>query len=48
MLLYRAELRRERRNQARLIESVAMGYGGCQSKDGHRAMERAMAALRKE
>ena len=48
MLLYAAEQRRRARARADLIEAVAMGYGGCQSRDGARAMQRLIDALRRD
>lgn len=47
MMGYRAELRRQARAKADLIEAVATGYGGCKSKDGVQAMERVIDALRR-
>jgi len=35
------------KQQANLIEAVANGYGGCQSKDGLKKMEALVEALRK-
>jgi hypothetical protein len=47
MLMHRAERRRDRHAQADLIEAIAIGYGGCKGKEGPRAMERMLQALRK-
>ncbi|HET7300227.1 MAG TPA: hypothetical protein VFJ01_06190 [Oleiagrimonas sp.] len=44
--MYQAERRRERHAQADLIQAVAVGYGGCKSKEGGRAMEKVVKALR--
>jgi len=47
MLHYHAELRRQARVKAHMIEAVAAGYGGVRGKDGPRAMQRFINWLRK-
>lgn len=47
MLFAGAAMRRECRRQADLIQAVAIGYGGCKSKQGAKAMQSAMQSLRK-
>lgn len=46
MLKYRCELQRQNHAQARIIEAVASGYGGCKSEKGDQAMQRIIDALR--
>lgn len=48
MLIFAAAERRRAHAKADLIEAVAFGYGGCQGKDGHRAMERMIDTLRRD
>ncbi len=40
-------MRRRELQQADLIEAVANGYGGCQSKDGLKQMQAMVEAMRK-
>lgn len=46
MLLYHAALRRGERFKADLVDAVASGYAGCQSKEAAQAMERMVHGLR--
>lgn len=48
MRIYRAQLRHEARWKADVIEAVAFGYGGVRSKDGPRAMQQMIDALRRD
>lgn len=48
MLLYGAELRRRARAKADVIEAVSAGYAGCKSKEGSRATQKLIAALRRD
>lgn len=45
MLLYDRALARERHASAEMIHAVAMGYSGCKSKDGAKALNRAIEEL---
>lgn len=47
-LLLAAEQRRQRRRQADLAEAIAMAYSGSRSKEGHQALLRYLAALRRD
>lgn len=46
MLFAGAAMRRDRRQQADLIQAVAIAYGGCKSSKGSKAMQQCIQALR--